>query len=48
MLSLMLQRITALEGDAAAEEEEQSKNALIETYIGESISTTRTFRINAE
>ncbi|KAL1936980.1 hypothetical protein VTO73DRAFT_2440 [Trametes versicolor] len=33
MLSLMHQRITALEGDAAAEEEEQSKNALIETYI---------------
>lgn len=42
MLSLMHQRITALEGYAAAEEEEQSKNALIETYIGESKLVTRT------
>lgn len=35
MLAMMLQRITTLEGDAAAEEEEQSASALIETYIGE-------------
>lgn len=35
MLALMLQRITALEGDAAAEEEEHSTGALMETYVGE-------------
>ncbi|EIW53210.1 cytochrome P450 [Trametes versicolor FP-101664 SS1] len=44
MLSLMHEQITAPEGDAAAEEEEQSKNALIETYMGESKFTVASLR----
>lgn len=36
MLSMMLRRIATLEGDAAADEEEQSTGALIGTYMGES------------
>lgn len=35
MLSMMLRRIATLEGDAAADEEEQSTGALIGTYMGE-------------
>lgn len=36
MLSMMLRRIATLEGDAAADEEQESTGALIGTYMGES------------